>query len=413
MNKLYADFLKIKEFFTERQREYVLYNVKPLSYGDAYSDYCTIERFRDGFSLEFPWDAEDYPELCAIDPYDSFSFGIYCMYYGDRIELSDCNRTWECGVEAYEGTGLASTHYDEMAEYISKHGFALGGHEKLGTVIKKVTGIDSFVRDAIELIRVMLTVNRIDEEPPYLHEDNPYVLQDVAALEQSWLTEAVKHPMASISPRIVDLTQSMENGMPVFPGDPAPSFKEVGGKDRFDPRLTNIIMNSHTGTHIDAPSHYFEGGRTISDFPVDYFVGKALVIDCRGLKKGENITKELILSYGKKLEGVDILLFHTGWDKKWGSEEYFMDYPTLDTWACAYICKNKIRGIGFDTPSIDLPTADLHACHLRILSDNNIFVAENLKDLGLLGDEPVRFVALPLNITDADGAPARVIAIRD
>ncbi len=413
MNKIYADFLKIKEFFTARQREYVLYNVKPLSYGDAYSDFCPIERFRDGFLLEFDLDAEDYPGLYAIDPYDSFTFSINCVYYGDRIELTDCNRTWECGVEAFEGTGLAATHYDEMAAFVKAHGYSLGGDERLGTVIKKVTSVDSFVRDTIELIRIMLTINRIDEVPPYLHEDKPEVVGDIEALEESWLSEVAKRPFVAGGPKVIDLSHPIENGMPVFPGDPAPTLAGVGDYAKRESRLTNITMNSHTGTHIDAPSHFFQGGRTISDFPVDYFVGKALVIDCRELKKGENITKELILKYGNKLKGADILLFLTGWDKKWGSEEYFMDYPTLDSFASAYICKNKIRGIGFDTPSIDLPTDDLHPCHLRILSDNDIFVVENLKNLDLLGDEPVKFVALPLYITDADGAPARVIAIKD
>ena len=413
MNKIYSDFLKIKEFFTERQRECVFYNVKPLSYGDANSDYCTIERFKDGFAIEFPWDTPENSDLYAIDSYDSFEFSIYCICYSDRIEFTDCNRTWECGVEAFEGTGLASTYYDSMADFVKKYGYTLGGNKQFGTVIKKQTNIDGFVRDAIDLVRIMLSINRIDEEPPYIHEDNPEVLDNISYLTESWLTDVTKHPLIRKECKVIDLTHRIENGMPVFPGDPAPLLSETGDYKKREPRLTNITMNSHTGTHIDAPSHFFEGGRTISDFPVDYFIGKALVIDCRALAQGENITKELILNYKDKLDGVDILLFLTGWDKKWGSDEYFKDYPLLDTWASSYICKNRIRGIGFDTPSIDLPTDETHYRHMRILSDNNIFVVENLTNLDLIGEEPVKFIALPLNITDADGAPARVVAISD
>ncbi len=406
---MYAEFLKMKEFFTEREDEYAVYRVKRLGFGDARSDYCDTDRFRDGFHIEFDWRTDD-PTRYGIESYDSFVFGIYCAYYGDRIEFTDFNRTWECGVEAYEGTSLMAEHFDEVESFINKHGYCFSDKNRQGTVIHKVTSPETFVRDAIELVRVMLTINCIDDTAPYVHEDNTDVLHDIAALEQSWLGDTPRRARPKPSKRVIDLTHTVSADMPTYPGDEPPVLTAEDERERGGARVTKISINSHTGTHIDAPSHFFEGARTLSDFTPDAFTGKALVIDCRHLKPGEQITKELILSYGDKLKEADFLLFNTGWDKKWGTPEYFTGYPIFDLWGAMLTYKGDYKGIGFDTPSIDLPEDERFYRHKQILSDNNVFVIENLKSLELLGNEPVPFAVLPLKVDECDGAPARAIA---
>lgn len=411
MRKEYSDFLKIKDFFIKRQDEYVFYRVKPLHHGDVFSDYCRPPYFKDGFYIEFDWRFED-PTKYAIDSYDSFVFGIYCTYHGDRIVLSDYNRTWECGVEAYEGTGLFGQHFDEVEALIKRHGYDFAKERGCETVIQKVTSNETFARDAIELIRIMLLINRITDEPPYVNEDDPSVLCDISALEKSWLTDTPKYIKKKSGKRVIDLTHEISEDMPTFPGDASPTLKVNSDYENKKPCVTDISINSHTGTHMDMPSHFFEGARSLSDMPPDYFVGKALVIDCRGLKPGEQITKERILKYGDKLEEADFLLFCTGWDKKWGTPEYFEGYPILDLWGAmlTYDKKYEFRGIGFDTPSIDLADDDRYWRHGQILSDNTVFIIENLKNLDLIAGKLVDFAALPLKLTDADGAPVRAIA---
>jgi len=412
MKKLYSDFLKMKDFFLERQKEYVFYRVKPLSYREAYSDYCLIDRFRDGFTVEFDWRRDDNPELYGIESYDSFVFGIYCLYYEDKIVLTDLNRSWECGVEAFEGSGLAAVHFDEMADFIKKHGYSLSDKPRQDTIIAKETDIESFVRDAIELVRIMLTINRIDDTPPYLHEDSKEILNDISALEASWLTEVAKRPTVSRAPTVIDLTHSITEGMPSYPDDPIAKLIPSGEYERREPRITAISLCSHTGTHMDAPSHLFAGGRTITDAPADYFIGKALVIDCRGLKEGESISRELIKGYGERLDEADFILLCTGWDKKWGTEEYFDGFPTLDTWGAAEITRAGIRIIGVDAPSVDSPRDTRLSRHSQILSDNNVFIIENLKNLDLIVGEVVQLIALPLKLSDIDGSPVRAVAIK-
>lgn len=410
MRKEYSDFLKIKEFFIEREDEYVFYRVKPLHYRDARTDYCNAPRFKDGFHIEFDWRCGGDPTKYGIASYDSFVFGIYCAYYGDRIEFTDFNRTWECGVEAYEGTGLFARHFDEVEAMLKRHGYGFSTEQGCPTVIQKATSTETFARDAIELVRVMLLINCITDEPPYINEDNPDILNDIAALEDSWLTDSPKHIKRSATARVIDLTHTISEDMPTFPGDASPVFKVMCDYENKQPCMTDISISSHTGTHIDMPSHFFRGARTLSDIPLDYFIGTALVIDCRHLKMGEQITKEHILSYGDKLNDADFLLFCTGWDKKWGTPEYFEGYPILDLWGAILTYDGRFKGIGFDTPSVDLADDKRYWRHGQILADNNVFIIENLKNLDLLCDKLVRFAALPLKLADADGAPVRAVA---
>ena len=76
---------------------------------------------------------------------------------------------------------------------------------------------------------------------------------------------------------------------------------------------------------MDPPAHLYPGRTTLDRFPPEQFIGKALVIDCRSLREGEPITMEHIARYGEKVDQADFLLFHLGWDKRWGSESYFGD----------------------------------------------------------------------------------------
>src|SRR5690242_5609802 len=81
---------------------------------------------------------------------------------------------------------------------------------------------------------------------------------------------------------IYDVTVPISNAMPVWPGDPPVQLKAKShpSRDRTHTvRLTAIEMGSHTGTHMDAPFHMIERGRTLSDIPLDTLVGTATVVE--------------------------------------------------------------------------------------------------------------------------------------
>ena len=211
--------------------------------------------------------------------------------------------------------------------------------------------------------------------------------------------------------KIIDLTQTISNTMPVYPGTAAARLELVNTYETDGFRETLLAMTSHTGTHMDAPFHLFGEGARLEDFPAAQFVGKALVIDCRDLGAGESIGMERIEAVRDLADEAEMLLFCTGWDRYWGQEEYFGDYPVISTEICDYALQSGKKALGFDTIGID-PIAD-HALtrHKRLLSQAEIVIIENLTNLDEIGGGLFTLAALPLKYEAADGAPTRAVAI--
>ena len=86
--------------------------------------------------------------------------------------------------------------------------------------------------------------------------------------------------------KIIDLTHNIENGMQIYPGDPEIRISEGLIHESDYCHVDVLQLNSHTGTHIDAPYHFLPEGKKITDFAADKFTGKGITLDLRG--KGEN-----------------------------------------------------------------------------------------------------------------------------
>lgn len=210
--------------------------------------------------------------------------------------------------------------------------------------------------------------------------------------------------------RFFDLTHTIRADMPVYPGTEPPRLDPANTYDRDGFKETKLTMFSHTGTHIDAPAHLFADKATLDAFPIEQFIGRALVIDCRHLGEGEPITLRELAPYGEDVQRVDFLLFCTGWDQKWGTPDYFGDYPCIDEEVLKLILTANYKGIGFDVISLDAMHRDPLGRHRALLSQKQIINMENLKDLHLLGRAPVMFACLPIKVENADGCPARAVA---
>ncbi len=210
--------------------------------------------------------------------------------------------------------------------------------------------------------------------------------------------------------RVIDLTHTIESGMPVYPGTETPILEPANTYDRDGFRETKLSMYSHTGTHMDPPAHLFRDRTTLDAFPPEQFIGKALVIDCTSLKEGEPITMDHLSRYGTKAETADFLLFYLGWDTRWGSEAYFGDYPCIDDSVLEYILEGSYKGIGFDVIGLD-PIADGNLTrHKKLFQTRDIINIENLCNLGLCGNDLFWFSCFPLKISDCDGSPIRAVA---
>lgn len=198
---------------------------------------------------------------------------------------------------------------------------------------------------------------------------------------------------------LIDLSVIVNEQTHIYPGDPAPSIKQVGvfGKDGFVDHM--ISMGTHTGTHIDVPMHMLADGKSLDKFAIDKFVGRGRLVDARN---GFDIEK---LKQADIQEG-DIVFFHTGFSKHYGSPKYYEDYPVLTEEFAKYLVDSKVKIIGLDTGSADNDRGfPIH----KLLLAGDVLIIENLTNLSSLSGKEFIVYALPIRL-ELDGAPARVMA---
>ena len=208
-------------------------------------------------------------------------------------------------------------------------------------------------------------------------------------------------------PKIIDLSHPIEPEMPLYPGTEPPVIKEVCSirKDGFKESL--FSFNSHTGTHLDAPAHIFQIGKSVELFDCNKFFGPAIIIDCSSKSSIDLFTAKNACSNLKKQ---DFILFHTGWSKYWGNDRYYKDFPVLTNDAAKYISSLTIKGIGIDAVSFDA-AGDNNLTNHKIFLEKEIILVENLCCLNMAPRDNFYFSCLPLKITGADGAPTSAFAI--
>ncbi|MCK9628624.1 MAG: cyclase family protein [Bacteroidales bacterium] len=209
--------------------------------------------------------------------------------------------------------------------------------------------------------------------------------------------------------KIIDLTQTISSDMPVYPGTGQPLILQATSVEweGFAEKL--ITFYSHTGTHIDAPSHVLAGKKSLDKFEADKFVGDAMVVDVSCCPGGV-IDEVFIAKYEEELTQVDFLLFYSGWASKWGTEDYFKGFPVLTHEATIWLTQHRLKGVGFDSISADSVSAQELTNHKLFLGSNMIII-ENLCNLDKLMGKIFTFICLPLKIKDSDGSPARAVAM--
>lgn len=209
--------------------------------------------------------------------------------------------------------------------------------------------------------------------------------------------------------KIFDLSHTICSDMPVYPGTEKPKLIPVASYEKDDYRETKLCMYSHTGTHIDSPAHLFEGKASLDQFPISQFIGKALVIDCTSFSERDLIPLSHLDSYGEKVVSTDFLLFRFGCDKKWGSDDYFKNFPLLAPDLLDFIIDRHYKGIGFDVISLDSVFPPSLERHKRLFESRNMINIENLCNLECFGDQLFTFCCFPLKIINSDGAPCRAV----
>ncbi len=208
---------------------------------------------------------------------------------------------------------------------------------------------------------------------------------------------------------VIDLSQTISPGMPVYPGTEPPQISypcTIEGQGFAEKKIT---LYSHTGTHMDAPAHILTGANTLDRLPPAHFFGTAAVIDLSPLKKPLWDVADF-QPFERLIERSEFVLLHSGWSEYWGQARYFEDYPRLSPAAAKWLAGFPLKGFGVDMISIDPSDSRDFPIH-RLFLRQNIVVIENLHNLQSLIGQPCLFCCWPLKIEEADGSPIRAVAI--
>ncbi len=209
--------------------------------------------------------------------------------------------------------------------------------------------------------------------------------------------------------KIIDITEGISPETPVYPGDPETVIESVASVDSDGYVVSRITFGTHTGTHVDAPAHIFEGGSNVEKIPIESLLGVALLLDLSLVSAGIS-AEDLDLA----LEKLDInagnsciLLIKTVSSCDFEDRSSLENQKFLLSCAGSWIVDHGFRTVGVDTLSVDMaPSLENH----RLFLENGINIVENLN---LSETEPglYSFICLPLKLHGCEAAPARAILL--
>lgn len=204
----------------------------------------------------------------------------------------------------------------------------------------------------------------------------------------------------------IDVTFPYYKDMAIYPNNPEFRIKRVLDiKKGCGANVSLISMGSHTGTHIDAPSHSIEGGKAIDQLELEEMNGVAKLLDLR--EHGE-ITKQLLEKYD--IHQGDIIILKTDNSEIFHCDIVLNNYVTLDYEAAEYLAVKRIKMIGIDYMTIERPREKRvygKSIH-EILLSRGVLIAETMK-LDCVEEGEYQFFCFPLNIVGTDGAPVRIV----
>jgi kynurenine formamidase len=224
-----------------------------------------------------------------------------------------------------------------------------------------------------------------------------------------------------MSTRLIDLSHTIENGMPGFRMREGEGVIEYSAEvhpfrtheqmrplydGRAEFEITELRLQTSVGTYIDAPYHRYPAMRDVSRIELDEVILPGLVVDVTGREPLEPVGAEVLDGVGP-IAG-HAVLFNFGWDRHWGSESYYT-YPFIGRELIDRLIAEHAGLAGVDTINIDDARDPERPAHSRLLADE-IFVVENLTRLDLLRGRTFRFFAVPLRVKGAAAMPVRAFA---
>jgi arylformamidase len=206
--------------------------------------------------------------------------------------------------------------------------------------------------------------------------------------------------------RFLDVSVPLATGIPSFPGNPEFEILAVkriaeGGSSN----VSRIVLGTHTGTHVDAPRHFFDEAPGVESLALDLLVGRTRVIE---IHTRGSVTRSDLAAAGLR-EDLRVLL-KTPNSALWNGSGFHPDYTFLDESGARYLVDQGVKVVGIDYLSIEQFKKPGAPAHRALLSQGVIII----EGLNLSDADPGMYemYCLPLPILGGDGAPARVVLKR-
>lgn len=219
--------------------------------------------------------------------------------------------------------------------------------------------------------------------------------------------------MSADSAQLIDLSHSVEHDMVTYKGLPGPIICDYLSREasraRYAPgtefQIGKIEMVANTGTYIDSPFHRYANGRDLSELALENLANLDCVVVRATERRGRAIDEA---DSTTELRGKAVL-FHTGWDAHWRTDQYFEGHPFLTARLAQTLVAAGVALVGIDSFNIDCTDTGERPVHSALLGDG-IPIVEHLRGLHALPDRGARFYAVPVKIKGMGTFPIRAFA---
>lgn len=207
--------------------------------------------------------------------------------------------------------------------------------------------------------------------------------------------------MSSSAPRLWDISPSITQAIPVWPGDTPYSASTTWQIEQGCPvKVSRFTMSTHTGAHCDAPSHYDPQGESIDQLDLSLYLGICRVIDCIGVSQVlpshlhaflHNVPPRVLLRTYR-------IAPQTMWDAS---------FPSVHPDSITLLAEHGVRLIGIDSPSLDPQDSKRMESHLTVRRHQMAILEGIVLDQIAPGD--YELIALPLKLAGLDASPVRAV----
>ncbi|WP_424946535.1 cyclase family protein [Candidatus Spongiihabitans sp.] len=222
----------------------------------------------------------------------------------------------------------------------------------------------------------------------------------------------------------IDLTHAMHDDMVFWPGGVPFKKERLVDYDTGGYQLHKFIMGENTGTHVDAPSHFIKGNRSIDQLAIDQLIVPLVVFDAKRAAAADNdyeLTPADIENWEDENGAVPanaLFVMNTGWHNRFDQPQRYinmddagvMHFPGFSAAAAELLVARNVAGIGIDTLSIDHGSSTTFAAHVVMLAANK-YQVENMAALDALPATGATAVIGVLPVRDGSQAQAQIFAL--